>query len=119
MGTTRELRRRDLKGVARRMRDQWRQSRTTLSFGGPTPIELEVQLWALGRTSHVRPSAASACALSTAGVASCSRRYNTPNTTGFVAPWTALASRVVGKKAAADHVLEEVRTGWTEILKGI
>ena len=80
---------------------------TTLSFGGPTPIELEVQLWALGRTSHVRPSAASSCALSTAGVGSCSRRYNAPNVTGFVAPWTALASRVVGKKAS-DHVLEEV-----------
>ena len=57
---------------------------TTLSFDGPTAIELELQLWVLGRTSHVRPTANSSCTLSTSGVPSCSRHYNPPGQTSHL-----------------------------------
>lgn len=74
---------------------------TALTYLGPggsvnsgTPIELELQLWALGKTSHVRSSAMSTCTLSAdKTTSSCSRRYGAPNVTGFVSPWTALGNR--------------------------
>ena len=70
---------------------------TTVSFQSSATaavVELELALWTLGRSSHVRSSAASACMQSDSGLASCYRRFNDPNVT-FFAPWTALGNRVV------------------------
>lgn len=82
---------------------------TTLEYSGLTAIELELQLWVLGRTSHVRSSVTSSCNMTSTGVATCSRRYNPANVTGFVSPWTALGNRVVGKHdLVRSALLEEV-----------
>ena len=65
--------------------------------GGGSPLGLELQLWALGKTSHVRSSANSSCTLSADGkTASCGRHYNPrATTTGYVSVSTALATHVV------------------------
>ena len=74
---------------------------TTLTYrgtaGGGSPLWLELQLWSLGKTSHVRSSANSSCMLSADGrTASCGRHYNSRATaTGFVSVATALATHVV------------------------
>merc|ERR1719215_1710143 len=64
--------------------------------GGGSPLRLELQLWMLGRTSHVRSSVNSSCTLSADGkTASCGRHYNPrTTTTGYVSVATALATRV-------------------------
>jgi hypothetical protein len=77
---------------------------TTLTYLGPGgaadgggPLGLELQLWSLGKTSHVRSSANSSCMLSADGkTASCGRHYNPrATTTGYVSVATALATHVV------------------------
>jgi hypothetical protein len=81
---------------------------TTLTYLGPggtadggSPLGLELQLWSLGKTSHVRSSANSSCTLSADGkTASCVRHYNPgATTTGYVSVATALATLVVGATA--------------------
>ena len=78
---------------------------TTLTYLGPggaadggSPLGLGLQLWALGKTSHVRSSANSSCTLSADGkTTSCGRHYNPgATTTGYVSVATALATHVVG-----------------------
>ena len=65
------------------------------SVNSGTLIELELQVWTLGKTSHVRSSATSSCTLSAdKTTSSCSRRYGSANVTSFVSPWTTIANRV-------------------------
>ena len=92
---------------------------TTLTYLGPggsslssgAPIELALQLWTLGKTSHVRSSANSSCAFTGTGHGgSCSRRYSDQLSVGdsYVAPWTALANRIEsGPPAIRSEVLNE------------
>lgn len=59
-------------------------------------------LFTYGHNRHVRTSTVSACTLEERGVPACSRRFHPPNTTGFRAPWTALALHAEG--ATPAHV---------------
>lgn len=79
---------------------------TAVTFHSPaaTVLEVELALWTLGHTSHVRTSSASECVLESGG-ASCSRRFNDPNTTGFFAPWTALGNFVVDAAPIRSNIV--------------
>jgi hypothetical protein len=71
-------------------------------------VQMELALWTLGRTSHVRASSTSQCTPSrtVVGAGSCSRRYDQPNTTaGFFQPWTAIGNRVIGAQAIQSDIV--------------
>lgn len=77
------------------------------------PISLSITLFTYGPNRHVRPTTRATCAILNGDgtVGACSRRFHTPGTTGYHAPWSALAVRTIGATPSSVEAANATMTG--------